>query len=87
MKTWDNILISVISNKMDPESKKLLARRIASAEELTNEMLLEKRQLESENASHRVSKTHIQPQQQQQQQESRQQPKRHKFFHATMIST
>jgi hypothetical protein len=30
MKTWDNILISVISNKMDPESKKLLAQRIAS---------------------------------------------------------
>jgi hypothetical protein len=35
MKSWDNILIYVISNKMDPEPKQLWARRIASVDEPT----------------------------------------------------
>jgi hypothetical protein len=40
MKTWDNILIYVIFNKMDPEPKQLWARRIASDDEPTYEMLI-----------------------------------------------
>jgi hypothetical protein len=64
MKTWDNILIYVISNKIDPESKQLWAQRIASVKEPTYEMLiafLEKRQFESENVSQRIYKSHTQP--------------------------
>jgi hypothetical protein len=58
METWNNILIYVISNKMDPECNQLWARRIASVEEPTYEMLitfLEERQFERENVSLRIS--------------------------------
>jgi hypothetical protein len=64
MKTWDNILIYVISNKMYPESKQLWARRIALVEEMLI-TFLEEGQFESENFSQRISKTHIKQQQQQ----------------------
>jgi hypothetical protein len=53
---------------MDPESKQLWARRKASVEEPTYEMLitfLEERQFKKENGSQRISKTDPQPQQQQ----------------------
>jgi hypothetical protein len=62
---------------MDPESKQLWARKIASVEKPTYEItFLVERQFENENVSQRISKTHTQPQQQQ----SKQQPKRPKFF-------
>jgi hypothetical protein len=65
MKTRGSILIYVISNKMDPESKQLWARRIAAVEEPTYEMLmtiLDEQQSEGETVPQRM--THTQPQQQ-----------------------
>jgi hypothetical protein len=62
MKTWYNILIYVISNKMDPESKQLWARRISAVEEPSYEMqitFLEELQLKDESVPQRIF-THTQ---------------------------
>jgi hypothetical protein len=82
METWDKILIYVISNKMDPESKQLCAQRIAAVEEPTYEMLitfLEKRQFEGESVPQTIF-THTQSQQ-------TRTTKKTQVFHITMITT